>query len=198
VEFPDLLYGIDDKYEATQGMIRKKFRSDKTLFLKEREGKILHVYGFQATVDQVAMTQVYVNHLALLRTFIQYFKEEAAPILSQANENKVHIAPECGQDFLRVLPTDASIKNKQINRFLHQLGEETIDCMPAFSPREKACIHWLLRGRTAQQIAWELGLSKRTVEHYIENAKGKLGCQSKTEFIDCLHILTRYFSFSPD
>jgi len=51
------------------------------------------------------------------------------------------------------------------------------------SNRELECLFLQLRGKTAKQIAIVLGLSKRTVEDYLDNIKSKLGCQNKAEVL---------------
>ena len=52
------------------------------------------------------------------------------------------------------------------------------------SNRELECLFFLIRGKSAANIAATLEISKRTVEYYIENIKNKLGCISKTELIE--------------
>ena len=49
--------------------------------------------------------------------------------------------------------------------------------------REKECLFYLRRGMTAKEIARPLGLSHRTVEHYIDKIKNKLGCRTRSELI---------------
>lgn len=52
------------------------------------------------------------------------------------------------------------------------------------SRRETDCIRLQVRGKTAAEIAGHLSLSKRTVEHHIENIKLKLNVKSRSELID--------------
>lgn len=52
------------------------------------------------------------------------------------------------------------------------------------SQRESQCLYHLIRGKTAKVTAKILGLSPRTVEHYIDNIKVKLCVSSKSELID--------------
>ena len=59
--------------------------------------------------------------------------------------------------------------------------------------KEARCIAWLFQLRTAQEIAEILGLSRRTVEGYIENAKIRLNCHSRAQLYDAL----RAFNFDP-
>lgn len=51
------------------------------------------------------------------------------------------------------------------------------------STRELECLFLQIRGKTAKEIADILGLSKRTIEFYIDNMKSKFGCFNKTELI---------------
>lgn len=50
--------------------------------------------------------------------------------------------------------------------------------------REAECIFFILRGKTAKQIARILMLSHRTVEVYVENLKMKLKAQHRQELIE--------------
>lgn len=52
-----------------------------------------------------------------------------------------------------------------------------------FTKREEEVLLHVLRGCSARMIAERLNLSKRTVEHHIENIKLKSGCASKYELI---------------
>lgn len=49
--------------------------------------------------------------------------------------------------------------------------------------RQLDCLHLLAKGMTMKQIAHDLSLSRRTVEHYIEAIKSKLHCTSRSELI---------------
>lgn len=49
--------------------------------------------------------------------------------------------------------------------------------------REVDCAKLLIHGLSAKKIAAELNLSQRTVQHYIENIRAKLGAANKSELI---------------
>jgi DNA-binding CsgD family transcriptional regulator len=50
--------------------------------------------------------------------------------------------------------------------------------------RQIECLYFLAKGMTAKQIGRELNISQRTIEHYLENLKNKLGCHSKYDLIN--------------
>lgn len=55
--------------------------------------------------------------------------------------------------------------------------------------REKEVLYYLTRGKTAKEIALMLGLSYRTIEHYIEKIKIKTKVSSKSELIEkAIHL----------
>lgn len=53
----------------------------------------------------------------------------------------------------------------------------------ALSKREKQIFMWIIKGKTAAQIAEIIHLSPRTVESYLVNLKAKLNCDSKSDLI---------------
>jgi DNA-binding CsgD family transcriptional regulator len=54
---------------------------------------------------------------------------------------------------------------------------------PQFSKREAECLHLLMRGKNAKEIAKILQLSHRTIENYLQNIKMKAGVSSKYALI---------------
>jgi DNA-binding CsgD family transcriptional regulator len=53
-----------------------------------------------------------------------------------------------------------------------------------FSNRESQVLYYLIRGRTALEIGKILKISKRTVEHYLNNIKNDLGVSTRSELIE--------------
>lgn len=60
---------------------------------------------------------------------------------------------------------------------------ELSNCHELLSSRECEVLSYLACGSTAKQIGLLLGISRRTVEHHIENIKLKTCCASKAELI---------------
>jgi len=53
----------------------------------------------------------------------------------------------------------------------------------ALNDREVEILTWVARGKTSSEIAQILGLSKRTVDFHIDNARTKLGAATRTEAV---------------
>jgi DNA-binding CsgD family transcriptional regulator len=68
----------------------------------------------------------------------------------------------------------------------NQFSYTIVDTLDEFniSQRQLECLFYLLRGKSANEIALVLGLSKRTVETHIENIKFKLQCDNKNKVIE--------------
>ena len=105
------------------------------------------------------------------------------------------------QTFTRIRSNDLdelfnpNLKSKKMKIYLGPKFEKTY-----LTYREATCMLLLLRGKTIYSIADFLGLSYRTVEHYINNIKAKVGCTNRselirtiyfTDFVDNAYILCR-------
>jgi DNA-binding response OmpR family regulator len=53
----------------------------------------------------------------------------------------------------------------------------------ALNDREVEVLTWVARGKTSLEIAQIIGLSKRTVDFHIDNARTKLGAATRTEAV---------------
>jgi DNA-binding response OmpR family regulator len=49
--------------------------------------------------------------------------------------------------------------------------------------REVEILTWVARGKTSAEIAQIIGLTKRTIDFHIDNARGKLGAATRTEAV---------------
>jgi DNA-binding CsgD family transcriptional regulator len=63
---------------------------------------------------------------------------------------------------------------------------DSLDSITGFNltRRQKECVYYLTRGMSIKQIANVLKLSPRTVEHYLEAARDRLGCHSRAQLIE--------------
>lgn len=101
---------------------------------------------------------------------------------------------------------DTSWDNEKLNVISLLLGELAANTARKFllkrhqalyglTKRQMECLYYLTKGMTIKQIAAQLALSHRTVEHYLEAIREKLGCASKWELINATNtvgIFTTY------
>lgn len=125
------------------------------------------------------------NHLSLLRCFIQHLKEKGAEIFQRALEEQLPIDRFVGEGYLSKPTIEVASTDPQRSiRFLKDMGVLSKADDIALTSRETQCIRYLLQGYTAAETAQLLELSKRTVEFYIENIKLKTNCNTKLELFE--------------
>jgi len=55
--------------------------------------------------------------------------------------------------------------------------------LPELNDREVEVLTWVARGKTSAEIAQIIGLTKRTIDFHIDNARTKLGAATRTEAV---------------
>lgn len=152
-----------------------------------------HYFHFASSSTSMAINQTYLANFELLKVFIQYFKEKmnASKELKKAHEIKFQIASSVKaceiitdtygisevdrQDFLKSLEVSPDIVFQKNNQFIK------------LTPQQSKCMNLLAVGHSNKQIAMNLGLSIRTVEHYLDRIRQLVGCRSSKELIMFYH-----------
>lgn len=86
-------------------------------------------------------------------------------------------------------------KNNNVNQRSYKVSNN-LDKSP-LSSRELECIFYMIRGKSAREIADILCLSKRTIESYITHARIKLDCHNKSSLIEKA-FESNLFDFVPE
>jgi DNA-binding CsgD family transcriptional regulator len=60
---------------------------------------------------------------------------------------------------------------------------DSVEDAPHLSIRERQVLERVAQGRSAKEVASELGITHRTVERHIENARNKMRARNKTHMI---------------
>jgi DNA-binding CsgD family transcriptional regulator len=166
-----LLMPITYNPEYMQTILKKSNIESLLLIIKSSEGLCeMFFFGLKAGQE----TSLF-SCLDLLYSFTRYFKREAAPIIERAIREQINVKLIRGSAFLKIPEMQLARKNPQIERFLNLIYP--------LSERERQCLDLFKEGKTAQMTGALLGLSQRTVEHYFDNIKNKLGCASKTDLL---------------
>ncbi len=125
-----------------------------TIIKSEQDGFGFYNPGTKSS-DSSVINQ-YVNNLDKYENFILGFQEKASDILLAAKKLKLCINPLLSID-------DRKKPGYQVGNFY-------------FTEREFQCVNYLILGKTAEEIAIILNISKRTVETHILNIKRKMNC----------------------
>lgn len=159
---------------------------------KENESKA-HIFGFASKKYNPALLSLYVNHLPLLNKFLDYYLKESSRFQLQSDDAAINLAELRGPVafYGEQHSREGSLDTERNSRFLSDLGVDSfiLNAVEMLSPRQKQVLAACVEGKTAAQIADEIFLSKRTVQHYLDYAKDKLGLATKSELIECGRLL---------
>jgi DNA-binding CsgD family transcriptional regulator len=131
----------------------------------------LDQYSMAATEhDLLIGISVYLRMIQFIENFIPYFLQQAQSIIKEANK-----IPFLLPGFTPPSPARTDRPYEVTLNYFSQKTQPT--------RREMQCFEYLVRGKTAKEIARELRLSPRTVEYYLDNFRKKIGCRNRYELI---------------
>lgn len=128
-----------------------------TIIKQEEDG--FGFYNLGAKSADSSIINRYVNSLDQYENFILSFQEKANTMLRVAKNLKL------------CLNSESAIKGAKKSGY--QFGNLYL------TERELECVNYLSRGKTAEEIAIILNISKRTVETHIKNIKRKMNCYNQ-------------------
>jgi DNA-binding CsgD family transcriptional regulator len=130
---------------------------------------------------------LYLNNPQSIFRLISFFEEAVLPKMPMSNKD--FFLPY--MDGCRLRLPNMQEKNPgeelqdfydatRLKKFSLQKGQEKI----SLSLRELQCLHFLAKGYTSKDIANALGISFRTVEHYLLHMRYKVDCTNKLQLIE--------------
>lgn len=146
-----------------------------SLHVVVREPDCQHLYSLFFDLKENDFLHWVVNNGDLLQDLIANYNTLAKDIILEAksSENRI-VLPNF--NLKNVLNCDLSIS--PLNLF-HKKSNMPIH----LSEQQNRCLHLLMKGKSAKEIANDMRLSHRTVEHYLERIRNILGCTSNKELI---------------
>lgn len=164
----------------------KRFQMDHGMVLVRHQKDYLETCYFSGLLSKKPLYNLFANEQVLFYAFMDHFVSRLdSNIMSVLHEAvPMHEFTDCQAQ-----------KPLQIDResALAACGCKQLLCL---SERERECLLLFREGYTYQTIGKALHLSARTVEHYIESIKGKLGLETRPELYKAakkLSTLSRHF-----
>lgn len=155
-DWPEMLIDSAVNFNISNGISIVKYLDDG-----------IEYYGFGADSNNYQIVNAfYLSHLETLENFCLSFKERAADLIQQHEQDKI------------IIPKLINQQRKQIS----------------LSVRQLACAQLILKGLTLKEIALKLSISPRTVEDYVNTLKCKFDCRNKTELVLKLSAEQYFFS----
>lgn len=148
-------------------------------------------YHFANNSTSKSINQVYIESIDLLKLFISHFKDNIQNSKTLLATYDLQFAIDPNTEGFKINANSEAQFMYDKNEFLRSLNINNTNALilpglkpsKALSKREMECIHHYAKGKMAKDISQLIGLSRRTVEHYLESAKSKLGVSSKNDLI---------------
>jgi DNA-binding CsgD family transcriptional regulator len=170
-----IVFMPDNHFPADVQKLFKEANISHMLLILEHSDDLTEKFFFGIKSTNKKQATVLITYLDLLMSFIRYFKREASDLINKARKENFNIKSTLGKVFVEGIPTPLLNTDPQVKRFLNMVNPLTT--------RERQCLELFKKGKTAQMTGAILGISQRTVEHYFDNIKNKLGCSSKADLL---------------
>lgn len=158
-------------------LFQKRFQIHHLLLIAKRMGDAIECFLFSSQGLDPSTCTGFFSKLDLMNKFAIYFKRKANVLIENMLSDGFNLKEVKGAAFFQQDPSKPlSNRNAETLRFLKKVSP--------LSAREEQCLECFKQGHSAQSTAAFLGLSQRTVEHYFDSIKIKLGCSSKWELLE--------------
>lgn len=168
---------------------RQYYNSAHSIIIVEQQSDGCEIYIFATASKHEKTVHYLANNIDILYHFILYLKDKGLKLLVKANQHKLQInQKQKANKQIKIACHEHEKQNikQQFFRATHVYKYQLKDGEHAgviLTDREIDCIYHLVNHKTAEQTAKLLGVSRRTIESYLDNIKLKLCCDSKVEII---------------
>lgn len=155
------------------------------LMIHRRRGNFAHCFSMSTRNLEIPIVNIYLNNLRVLERFADHFLDEWNPENGLFDPFSLNMPDLIGKQFYKdyksqIYQSEKVGKHAEFLKELKLLGNER-ELYLSLTNRERQCLNYILEGYTAAEIGEIIDLSRRTVEQYTDNLKGKLQCYSKSE-----------------
>ncbi len=153
--------------------------------IKENNGS-KECFHFAGAIENEGVNRFYNYHQDCLENFILYFKDKVQGSAALRGIFDDLYSP----DKDKTSPYfDIDIDN-QVSSLYFAADKYVLGInQPTLSKREVECLYWLTQGKTLEEAAIILSISRRTVKAHIENVKEKLQCNTLFQLGEAYHRL---------
>ncbi|MBA2650170.1 MAG: hypothetical protein H0U75_11395 [Legionella sp.] len=141
-----------------------------------QQGDQAYLYEFATKRNNSDINSFYTNYYNCIEHFIHYFNDKAKPLIMEGLKSPLQITLQPTVYNVRnVYPEfdkEAFLESLNIKHF-YLKGDNAYHYL---TPSELECFLLLNKGMSQKQVAWELKKSRRTIEHYLSNAKERCEC----------------------
>jgi DNA-binding CsgD family transcriptional regulator len=177
-------FATEKPLESSYKELLYKYNIYNAVGLFFNRGNYIEHCGFSNNSSEIDLTTFFINNIHVLNNFLVYFKERAKYLIRDMHMNNIYFSPIIYPDYSNNLITEgakeAFAKQVLLKNVPIVLNGNTI----YLTKREFECINYFASGKTMKDIANQMGLSVRTIETHLNNAKYKLGIHYKSQLSD--------------
>ncbi|MBX9786963.1 MAG: helix-turn-helix transcriptional regulator [Alphaproteobacteria bacterium] len=162
--------------------LKEDFDVDHVMIYIEKQKSFSEHFNFSTSKNNDKILNFYLSNKDILKMFSQYFREKASPIIKEHEKNNKIIRSTrllTGKIIdARLIELKKSFyENLDIKRFY--LGKQYDNTY--LTMKEAICLYWCVKGKSAEETAIILDVSRRTVEAYLNSAKTKFRSFKQTD-----------------
>lgn len=166
---------------------RNEFNLENPIYFVEKYEGFTDVFVYSAMPDNLAILNFYLNNLEFLEKFKFYFKDKASKLIAKANKTRIILPKHMWTNYndSKNLTINNNTKPSQkltLKHYLLRVGKQEV----SITKREFDVIKSLASGCSVKEAATTMGISPRTIETYLNNARYKLNVKKKSEIIKIL------------
>lgn len=187
--------GMIDTYAQSNENIKSISNSNSCINYIRRHAGFYEMFCFWTSEDRNLATIKFFNFKEALEQYACNFTEQAKGLILLTDQDRFKLTDAMLPNFqgLDVTQPSNHIKfNFYIKRMQQELVKLNTVLPHKLSSQELKCIHYLIEGKTATDIAKLLHLSPRTIEMHLNSIKLKLNCPKKSAIVGALIALAEY------
>ncbi len=163
------------------------------IIIRKESASKAHIFGFASRQKLLTLPSFYSNNLPLLNSYLNYFLAETKKFKTLSEETSINLAELKGKNryYNKSYGSNCLPNPESHAQFLQQIGvsPSLFTFAKTLSRREKEALLAACELKTAKEQAQSLGISYRTAEYHLENAKNKLAIFTKDKLVECARIL---------
>jgi DNA-binding CsgD family transcriptional regulator len=146
-----------------------------------------------ASIENMSMPNKIINNSEIILRFMDYLEKEMQPIQKKLADRVIDLIKIKDKSKLDGEDDSINVNAKEQQKaieFFKQIGVINSNFTNiSLSEKEKTCLKLCLEGKTAEDAANILYLSRRTIEGHMERIKEKLNCQRKKDLMSKRDVL---------
>jgi DNA-binding CsgD family transcriptional regulator len=167
---------------------RELFNISHPIYFIERHAQYTEIFCYATFAHNSEIINFYLANIDVLEKFKAFFKEKASRIMECVNTKRLNLTgkmhPSLSLDISLNFESEKNKILKEITPKNYTISFEGNDV--SLTRRERDILKNLVRGCTIKETSNNLQLSPRTVEHYFNNIKMKMGKNHKSEVIQII------------